>query len=163
MNQRQSFARQSGGETRHFEFSLDISAEQLDRMTVHELVELAKTDQGEAAREELIDLARWLYDGRRARDRHLTSSLLGEPVWDMLLALYCLPPRGEQLSVSSLCYAAGVPQTTALRWIQLMEERDLVERHRDPADARRTHVTLSREGERVMTACLQRLYADRPR
>ena len=152
MNQRQ-----------RFEVSLEISDEQLERLTVCELIGFANGDRDEDSREALIDLARWIYDSRRERDRFLGSAMLGEPVWDMLLALYCLPPRGEPLCVSSLCYAAGAPQTTALRWVQLMEQKGLIERSRDPADARRTYVSLSDDGDRMMTALLQNHYSHRPR
>jgi DNA-binding MarR family transcriptional regulator len=48
--------------------------------------------------------------------------------------------QGNDLSVSSLCYASGVPATTALRHIQRLEEHGLIEREGDRLDNRRLFV-----------------------
>ena len=48
---------------------------------------------------DLVALACKIYNARRIRDRYLSASMLGEPVWDMLLALYCFSAKGEALSV----------------------------------------------------------------
>lgn len=73
----------------------------------------------------------------------------------MLLALYCFSSKGERLTVSSLCYASGVPQTTALRWVNVIEERHLISRSRDPVDGRKNYVALTKKGEELMRRCLQ--------
>jgi DNA-binding MarR family transcriptional regulator len=115
------------------------------------LVETGEEHGAELPRDSLVDLACRIYDMRRARAHYFHNSLLGEPVWDMLLALFCLPAvRWEKLTVSRLSQAAGVPLTTGLRWSRLMEQKGLVERCPDPLDARRTYVTLSGEGEQLM-------------
>ena len=108
--------------------------------------------------ERLADLAALMYASRRDRATYINFSLFGEPVWDMLLALYCFPPRGEQLSVSGLCYAAEVPPTTALRWAVLLEQKNLVIRERDLRDGRRVFVKLSPEGHNAMTKYLSTVY-----
>jgi DNA-binding MarR family transcriptional regulator len=108
--------------------------------------------------DELTELACRIYESRRQRTRFLSTSLLGEPVWDMLLALYCFSSRGKRMSVSSLCYASGVPSTTALRWVSVMEERDLIERSKDQHDARRTYLRLTGQGKRVMERYLRSIH-----
>jgi DNA-binding MarR family transcriptional regulator len=45
--------------------------------------------------------------------------------------------------VSSLCIAAAVPATTALRWIKTMTDVGLFKRRADPHDGRRVFVELS--------------------
>jgi DNA-binding MarR family transcriptional regulator len=100
--------------------------------------------------DELVELACRIYESRRRRARYLSPSLLGEPVWDMLLALYCFSARGRRISVSSLCYASGVPQTTALRWIGVMEKRCLIARSKDHLDGRRYYLLLADKGKEVM-------------
>lgn len=109
-------------------------------------------------RQQLVDLACKIYDTRRARFRYFTTSLFGEPVWDMLLALYCLPSRGERLTVSGLSQAAGVPPTTGLRWSKLMEQKGLITRKTDPTDARRVYVQITDEGDRLMREYLSSIY-----
>ena len=108
---------------------------------------------------ELAELACRLYESRRQRARFISASLLGEPVWDMLLALYCFTSRGRRLSISSLCFASGVPQTTALRWVGVMEERGLVSRFKDKQDGRRWYMTLAVRGREVMEQYLRSIHA----
>jgi DNA-binding MarR family transcriptional regulator len=88
-------------------------------------------------------IARVLLDTRRARREALGANLFSDPAWDMLLALFAAAERGEALSVSQLCAASSVAQTTALRWVDSLEAAGLVSRGLDPADARRTLLALS--------------------
>jgi DNA-binding MarR family transcriptional regulator len=112
----------------------------------------------QATEKQLTDLACQIYESRRVRARFLNGSLLGEPVWDMLLALYCFAARGEVLSVSGLCHAAGVPPTTALRWSQIMEQKKLIHRTKDNKDARRAYVALTADGKRAMSEYLSAIH-----
>ncbi len=81
--------------------------------------------------------------GRRLRDRFLPSDLFGEAAWDMLLDLMAARIEGTQVAVSSLCIAAAVPPTTALRAIRGMTERGLFLRVADDHDRRRIFIELS--------------------
>lgn len=87
--------------------------------------------------------ARKLIRQRRLRADFLPASLFAEPAWDMLLDLYAADYEGKPVAVSSLCIAANVPSTTALRSIDAMTRAGCLERRRDPKDARRIFVTLS--------------------
>ncbi|WP_375397709.1 winged helix DNA-binding protein [uncultured Sphingomonas sp.] len=80
---------------------------------------------------------------RRLRDQQFPDGLFEDPAWDMLLDLYAAQLEGAQVSVSSLCIAAAVPPTTALRWLGRMTEMGLFERQPDPADRRRIFMVLS--------------------
>lgn len=80
---------------------------------------------------------------RRLRDSYFDASLFADPAWDILLDLMAARLEGVQVSVSSLCIAAAVPATTALRWISTMTENGLLIREHDPDDARRIFITLS--------------------
>ena len=81
--------------------------------------------------------------GRRERDNHFDDDLFADPAWDMLLDLYAARLEERRLSVSSLCAAAAVPPTTALRWITVLCSRGLVVRASDPVDTRRILVTMT--------------------
>ena len=61
----------------------------------------------------------------------------------MLLELYDADFTGRRISVSSLCFASGVPQTTALRWIKVLEREGQIKRTPDPRDGRRYFVELT--------------------
>ena len=82
---------------------------------------------------------------RRRRDRFFQPDLFADPAWDILLDLKAATQEGQRVSVSSLCIAAAVPPTTALRWITAMTENGMLLRCQDPADARRVFIELSSE------------------
>jgi len=82
---------------------------------------------------------------RRMRERFFPPDLFADPAWDILLDLKAAGQEGQHVSVSSLCIAAAVPPTTALRWITAMTESGMLVRRQDPADARRVFIELSDE------------------
>ena len=82
---------------------------------------------------------------RRIRADFLPGDLFADPAWDMLLDLLAARLEQERVSVSSLCIAAAVPPTTALRWIRTLTDKGLVQRHADPHDGRRVFISLAQE------------------
>ena len=92
---------------------------------------------------------------RRLRDRFFDTSLFADPAWDMLLDLMAARLERVQVAVSSLCIAAHVPPTTALRWIKLMTDNGLFERVADPGDGRRIFIRLSDAAAAQMARLLQ--------
>jgi hypothetical protein len=88
---------------------------------------------------------------RRLRDQFLPADMFADPAWDMLLDLMAARLSGEQVSVSSLCIAAAVPPTTALRWIRQLTDRGIFVRQADPADGRRVFIALSDEAATAIT------------
>jgi hypothetical protein len=100
-----------------------------------------------------------LLTARRTRGEALGAGLFADPAWDMLLALFAAAERGEALSVSRLCAAAEVPQTTALRWLEQLERGRLIARAADAADARRTLVSLAPDAREKMRLLLRRTAA----
>ena len=88
---------------------------------------------------------------RRLRDRFFDSELFADPAWDILLDLLAARIEGDQVAVSSLCIAAAVPPTTALRWIKTMTDAGLLERHADPMDGRRIFIRLTEKAAESMS------------
>lgn len=88
---------------------------------------------------------RAVLQARRLRDRFLPGDLFADPAWDMMLDLMAARLDDKRVSVSSLCIAAAVPPTTALRWITQLTERGIFQRRNDPDDARRVFIALSDE------------------
>lgn len=91
-----------------------------------------------------------IYSGRRARDRAFDDpSLFSDPAWDIMLDLF-IAKNQHLISVSSACIAAAVAPTTALRWIDILIKKGLVERTPDQFDRRRTFVRLTKRGEELV-------------
>ncbi|WP_298188977.1 MarR family winged helix-turn-helix transcriptional regulator [Novosphingobium sp.] len=105
----------------------------------------AATDDNDSAQDHpyWLELARRAYSDRRRRSKYFDASLFGEPAWDLLLDLFIAEKEGRRVSVTSACIGAAVPSTTALRWILVLENEDLVWRENDPKDARRAFLHLT--------------------
>jgi hypothetical protein len=80
---------------------------------------------------------------RRQRSRYFPQELLADPMWNMMLDLLRAEVLQHRVTVSDACQAAGVPATTALRWLKTMEQRGFVVRNPDPHDGRRVFVSLT--------------------
>jgi len=92
---------------------------------------------------------------RRMRDAYFEPDLFADPAWDMLLDLTLARMEGRPVAVSSLCIAAAVPPTTALRWIKRLVDDGLFVRHADPFDGRRVFIELSEAGALAMMRYLR--------
>lgn len=97
-------------------------------------------------------MVRKLIHKRRRRERHFDAEIFADPAWDMLLDLYAAHYERQRVSVSSLCIAAAVPATTALRWIKTMCDTGKFLRECDPYDGRRIFISLSEETRLKMDA-----------
>ena len=95
---------------------------------------------------------------RRLRSRFLPDDLFADPAWDIMLDLLQAELLHQRVAVSSLCVAAAVPATTALRWITTLVKRGIVVRRPDPLDARRVFVELAPE----TSLALRRYFAEIP-
>lgn len=82
-------------------------------------------------------------DARRLRGSYFSSDLFADPAWDMMLELLLAELTDRRMTVTRLCAAAGVPGTTALRWLNNLVQRGLFVRRADPFDARRSFVELA--------------------
>ena len=80
---------------------------------------------------------------RRLRSRFFAEDLFADPAWDMLLDLTQAEIAQVRVPVSSLCIAAAVPATTALRWIKRLTDTGLLVRRADPHDGRRVFVEMA--------------------
>jgi DNA-binding MarR family transcriptional regulator len=90
------------------------------------------------------------------RSRFFDEGLFADPAWDMLLDLLQAEIAQHRVPVSSLCIAAAVPATTALRWIRTMTDAGLFVRRADPHDGRRIFVELSANA----SAAMRRYFAE---
>lgn len=89
------------------------------------------------------DTVRSVIRARRLRARYFAEELFADPAWDMLLDLLQAEIAQLRVPVSSLCIAAAVPATTALRWLKTMVAQGIFVRRADPHDGRRVFVELA--------------------
>ncbi len=89
------------------------------------------------------DTVRTVIRARRLRSRFFDEGMFADPAWDMLLDLLQAEIAQLRVPVSSLCIAASVPATTALRWLKMMTQQGLFLRRADPHDGRRVFVELA--------------------
>jgi DNA-binding MarR family transcriptional regulator len=126
----------------------------LARLAVDPEVE-AKTRREKPAndipeRKVAVETVRRVIQARRLRSQFFDGELFADPAWDMLLDLFHAELAQRRVPVSSLCIAAAVPATTALRWISTMTDAGLFRRRADPYDGRRVFIELSPEAGKAM-------------
>ena len=98
----------------------------------------------------LVQAAQNEYRMRRSRSRLFDEAMFGEPAWDMLLSLFINGRSGEKLTVSRLLRFSGSSSTSALRWLNYLEDKGLILRESNPIDARSTIICLSERAERAL-------------
>ena len=97
-----------------------------------------------------VETVRSVIRARRLRARYFREDLFADPAWDMLLDLLQAEIAQLRVPVSSLCIAAAVPATTALRWLKTMVSQGLFVRRADPHDGRRVFVELAPEASQAL-------------
>ncbi len=95
-------------------------------------------------------LIRRVQKARKVRATFFGEKLFADPAWDILLELYACELGQQRISISKALAAAGVPETTGLRWLQTLEQKNLVARENDPLDARRVWISLTSSGASSM-------------
>ena len=103
-----------------------------------------------------VETVRSVIRARRLRARYFPEDLFADPAWDMLLDLLQAEIAQLRVPVSSLCIAAAVPPTTALRWLKTMTQEGIFLRRADPHDGRRVFVELAPQA----SSALRRYFAE---
>ena len=104
-----------------------------------------RKEQADLMGSPVVDSAmlRRMLSARRARAAYFPDGMFADPAWDILLDLLIARLDQARVSITSSCHAANVPQTTALRWIKVLENEDLISRHADRLDGRRMFLELT--------------------
>lgn len=97
-----------------------------------------------------VDTVRATIRARRLREKFFRADYFADPAWDMLLDLFASEISRHRVPVSSLCIAACVPATTALRWMKSLTDAGVFVRRSDPEDGRRVFVELSGDASLAM-------------
>lgn len=86
---------------------------------------------------------------RHQRLKHMPAGWFSDPAWEILLFLFKSHLEDSQVTVGDVGHGTGNRPTTAIRWLEIIEAADFLERRRCTKDSRRVFVRLSRTG--VMT------------
>ncbi len=99
-----------------------------------------------------------IYQARRSRRALFApdSDIFGEPAWDILLDLFIAHERRQSICLSDASLGAGVPLSTAQRWVKHLLNRGLLVRHNDGRDSRRVLVSLSDHAVKLMRDYLEK-------
>ncbi len=115
---------------------------------------------GEGSKEALtlLDKSRMLYNLRRKRETVFDQpGLFSEPSWDMLLEMFSAYLLNETVSEANICAASQLPVTTALRWLNILEEYGYVARIRDADSGSTTQAQLTPKAISKLTVLLSEM------
>ena len=133
-------------------------ASALDRISAEEMKNghaPARDVDSRAAKDIDAGMVRSMIRARRLREQFFGPDLFADPAWDILLDLFAARLEKQRVAVSSLCIAAAVPATTALRWIKTLTDMGLLIRAADPQDGRRVYLELSSQAAEGLEAYLK--------
>ncbi len=141
----EAIAHKLEGLSDHSQNSVVATPAAVQEVVGHASNEVSEVVRSSASRAKLPDPAfvRRVIAARQGRAKFFDAELFADPAWDMLLDLTAAHAENSRVSVTSLCIAAAVPATTALRWLKQMVDTGIFERIADPSDKRRAFIALS--------------------
>jgi DNA-binding MarR family transcriptional regulator len=116
------------------------------------IVEKGGVTSGHPNHRLLVEQARKAFANRAQRSRFFNGNMFGEAAWDMLLALYVTEMSGARHTVSGLVNLSGVSPTTALRWLNFLEQEELVARRPNPLDGRVCFIEITEKAQEALDA-----------
>lgn len=81
---------------------------------------------------------------------NVPQDMFSMPAWEILMELFLAELLGQKNNVSTVGIEAGIPQSTAQRWLVLLERRNLVRRRRDLLDRRRQWIGLTPQAYKAL-------------
>jgi len=90
-------------------------------------VEDSQPPSGWVPPDELLRVARLVFESRRERARTFGSELFTDHAWDLLLSAYISEAEGSVVSIARLHAWAGISLTTGSRWIRALAGEGLLE------------------------------------
>lgn len=112
----------------------------------------ARADAFETHR--LVKLADEELQRRAHRTRYLSQDYFGEPAWTMLLDLFVCEHRDRRVSTTSACNGSQSHSTTALRWLDILEQNDLIAYYETAGDNTGKLIALTKQGSEAVRSIL---------
>ena len=101
--------------------------------------------------------ARDLLERRRKRAAFFAPAMFGEAPWDILLALFGTGEGSSGLTIERLVETSGVPASSCKRWLEYLEQEQLVRLRGHASDYLMTLVSLTPDGKERMADYLAAL------
>lgn len=86
----------------------------------------------------------------RERSCYLPAELFSDPAWGMLIELLHAEIGKRRVSLSRLCKASAASTPSAIRWLKVLEDRELVIRQADPLISGNAFVELTPKGSAAL-------------
>lgn len=91
-----------------------------------------------------------------ANNRHVVAKDMAEGAWLILIEAAVYHMQEQPLFVTSACIASGAPISSAVRYVNDLEENGYIRRMPDPDDGRRTHIVITERGLVLVEAYTRR-------
>lgn len=109
-----------------------------------------------AAVSEPISLARKIERLQQIKEKNLGGDLssLGDSAWKILIQLVIATEEGKSISLIDLSRRVSLPETIAIRYVNMLEDRGHIARSRQPGDRINDQLQLTGEGQAIMRKTL---------
>lgn len=137
---------------------LDAAQALLDEIRITSGCESFRSPHANTAQrvEAALATAERAYRDRQKRTEFVgDKEIFGEPAWDMLLDLFIRQTKEEEISVKSACINSEAPAPTALRWLNVLAQHELISLHPDATDSQKHLITLTATGYEGMLRYLE--------
>jgi hypothetical protein len=104
----------------------------------------------DSRRQMLLQRALVTMEMRQLRRKFLSSAMLGEPAFDMLLALYVTNASPAILSLRILSPAIGVSESCAARWLKFLVDEGLALSVGSERETGEVHAAITDKGRNVL-------------
>ncbi len=129
-------------------------AERLRRLEAVSAPGGAVAAEGPVCAQALAAAAKDMVSQRKLRRALFGPVPFADPSWDIMLDVTLCELEQRPVAVSSVCVAANVPNSTALRWVGDLVNMGILRRWADPNDGRRNFLGLTDQAREAMIAYL---------
>lgn len=82
------------------------------------------------------------------------------PLWPIIFSLYCMKAKNNKISVSDVPNLIGIPSTTSMRYLDILETENIIFKEQDNKDKRRHWIMLTEKGSSLAEIALMKFRAD---
>ena len=108
--------------------------------------------------DQVAALAAKINGGRSRRATFFANYPIDESCWEILVILYRSDFEGQRTTITNLCRASQVPQSTALRRIEKLIGAGLMYRRGNPLDSRVIFLELNPSGRQLIYSYLSEVW-----
>ncbi|MEO1167861.1 MAG: hypothetical protein AAFW97_04025 [Pseudomonadota bacterium] len=99
---------------------------------------------------------------RREREWQFPKGLFSDPAWDILLELYVAESEDRPIYESAVGPAISIPEKSGLRWLGILEARQLISRALEDEHGQEARISLTPNAIAGMNHWLDRMAPSQP-